>query len=158
MNFIDLIILIPLVWFGYKGFRNGFIMEIVAILALIAGIYISSRFSTSVGKLFGIDGEAMPLISFVLCFVAVLLLVFFIGKLVDKIVDKLNLGFFNKLFGMLFGILKMALVFGLIIFVWNKIDSSEKILKTEVRNHSLLFRPMEQLTYFVWPLLPQIGK
>lgn len=89
MNFLDLLIVIPLIWFGYKGFRNGFVMEAVSILALIAGIYIAVRFSAWVGQQLGIKGEYAATISFIVTFAAVLLITYLLGKFIDGLVKKL---------------------------------------------------------------------
>ena len=45
MNYIDILILIPIAWFGYKGFNNGLVRELASIIALIAGLYASFKFS-----------------------------------------------------------------------------------------------------------------
>ena len=45
MGFIDVILGLLLVYGLYKGFRNGLILEIASIAALIAGIYGAIHFS-----------------------------------------------------------------------------------------------------------------
>ena len=52
MNFLDIIIAIPLVYGAYKGFRNGFIMEIFTILALFVGLYAAFTFSDQLTGMF----------------------------------------------------------------------------------------------------------
>lgn len=158
MNFLDLLIVIPLIWFGYKGFRNGFVMEAVSILALIAGIYIAVRFSAWVGQQLGIKGEYAATISFIVTFAAVLLITYLLGKFIDGLVKKLSLGFLNRLGGMVFGLFKTALVVGLLIFIWNRIDKHQNILTAETRNRSLLFRPMENISYAIWPVLSTLNE
>ncbi len=158
MNFLDLLIVIPLIWFGYKGFRNGLVMELVSILSLIAGIYIAIRFSAWVGQQLGIKGEYAATISFIITFLGVLIITYLLGKFIDGLVKKLSLGFLNRLGGLLIGVFKTALIVGLLIFTWNRIDKQQNILKPETRNHSLLFRPMENISYAIWPLLNSLNE
>lgn len=157
MNFLDLLIVIPLIWFGYKGFRNGLVMELVSILSLIAGIYIAIRFSAWVGQQLGIKGEYAATISFIITFLAVLIVTYLLGKFIDGLVKKLSLGFLNRLGGLLIGLAKTALIAGLLIFIWNRIDKQQNILTPETRNHSLLFRPMENFSYAIWPVLDNLN-
>lgn len=158
MNFLDLLIVIPLIWFGYKGFRNGLVMELVSILSLIAGIYIAIRFSAWVGQQLGIKGEYAATISFIITFLGILIITYLLGKFIDGLVKKLSLGFLNRLGGLLIGVFKTALIVGLLIFTWNRIDKQQNILKPETRNHSLLFRPMENISYAIWPLLNSLNE
>ena len=158
MNFLDLLIVIPLIWFGYKGFRNGLVMELVSILSLIAGIYIAIRFSAWVGQQLGIRGDYAATVSFIVTFLAVLLGTYLLGKCIDGLVKMLSLGFLNRLGGLLIGLFKTALVVGLLIFCWNRIDRQQHILTPEIRNHSVLFRPMETLSYQIWPVLDALNE
>ena len=45
MNWLDIVLAIPLLWFMYKGFRNGLIIELASLAALILGIYVALHFS-----------------------------------------------------------------------------------------------------------------
>ena len=39
MNWIDIIVLIPLCWYAFRGFKNGFLMEIISLAALFLGLF-----------------------------------------------------------------------------------------------------------------------
>ncbi len=45
MNYIDLIIAIPLVWGVFVGFKNGLIIEVASLAALLLGIFGAIHFS-----------------------------------------------------------------------------------------------------------------
>ena len=84
MNFIDIILLIPLLWFGYKGFTKGFIIEIASLAALMLGIYGGVYFSNFVAKYlsqwFEIKSDYLPLISFSVTFLLIVIIVFLVGE------------------------------------------------------------------------------
>ena len=44
MNYLDIIIVIPLVYGMIKGFYNGLVKEITALLALVVGVYVAINF------------------------------------------------------------------------------------------------------------------
>lgn len=153
MNFLDLILLIPLLWCGFKGAKNGFIMELLSLLALIAGVYVSLRFSHLVGRWFSIHGDYAQIICFAIMFIAVSVGIYLLGKVLSQWANRSSLGIFNRLGGLLMGLGKVFVLFSVLIYFWNKIDPQEKILKTKTRNESVSFRVLETATYKFWPVM-----
>ena len=54
MNWLDLLILALLALAAFKGFQRGFIVELLSLVALVAGIWVASRFSEKVTTALGI--------------------------------------------------------------------------------------------------------
>lgn len=52
VNYIDVIILLPLVYGAYKGFSQGLIVEMSTLFALELGVFISLRYAVNVEGLF----------------------------------------------------------------------------------------------------------
>ena len=48
VNYIDVIILLPLVYGAYKGFSLGLIVEMSTLFALVLGVFISLRYAVNV--------------------------------------------------------------------------------------------------------------
>jgi membrane protein required for colicin V production len=75
MNFIDIIICIPLIYAAYKGFKHGLIIEVFTLLALFVGLYVGIHFSDFVANFLKetLEWESvyLPIISFTLVFLAV---------------------------------------------------------------------------------------
>lgn len=137
--------LIPLIWFAYKGFVNGLAIELASLLALLLGIYMSYHFSVYVGKQIGIEGKYASILSFIITFIIVVLLVHLLGKIIDKTFSMVSLGFINKIAGMLFGILKIALVLSILIYFIDKLDSRRLIISDKNRTESKLLKPVKSL-------------
>ena len=72
VNYLDIIISIPLVYGLVKGFENGLIKEVTGVIAIISGLYIaihfSSFFESKVNNFFEIQQQFIPIITFVLLF------------------------------------------------------------------------------------------
>ncbi len=119
MALIDFIILIPLLWGAYQGFRKGLVMELVTILAFILGITIGFMFmdwGIDLLKPHISDESIVPYISFLLIFGLVLFGVISLGKVVKRIVKVTMMGFADRAGGVIFGLLKWA--FALSILLW----------------------------------------
>ena len=121
VNYIDVIILLPLVYGAYKGFSQGLIVEMSTLFALVLGVFISLRYAVNVEG-FLKDFVALPesyayYIAFAVTFLLVIIVMHLLGKLLTKLIDMVSLGLFNKLFGIVLGVLKAAIVVcvGLII-------------------------------------------
>jgi len=148
MNYIDIIILIPALWFGYKGFTHGLIRELVSLAALILGIYAAFVFTDFVEK--WINNPNIPKDAyFAITFIVVLIAVFLLGKLVEKIVKLVIPAFLNNLLGGLFGVAKVIVFFSAILFLIHSIDSKNVILTEEVIEKSFTYKYIEPVVPYL---------
>jgi len=154
MVFIDVIVLILLCWFGFKGFKNGLIYEIASILALILGCWAANRFSDGVALMITDSSLAKP-IAFVLIFVVVLLLVHFAGILTAKIVKLVIPGIIDHIFGLLFGVCKVLVACSVILYTFEMVDKKEIVFKKELKEKSIAFQYVEPIVPHAlhWPKL-----
>jgi len=142
MNWLDFLVLIPLIWFGFKGLKNGLIKELASIAALILGVWATIKFSDVVAGWFGNSGT-MKVIAFVLTFVAVLVIVHFAGIVVEKVIKLVIPGFVNSILGLIFGACKVLIVFSVLIYFINIVDKNEVIVKRNVKEKSLFYKHIE---------------
>ncbi|MCF8364152.1 MAG: CvpA family protein [Bacteroidales bacterium] len=153
LNFLDLIIGVPVLLMAISGFRNGFIKELASLAALVLGLYFAIYFSDLVAdwllKYFDIGHRWLFIVAFILTFVVVVLVVSLIGNLLSKIAALAALGFLNRFIGMLFGILKGVVVMSALIMLFEMIDSKASILKPDVKQGSLLYEPVESVVPFI---------
>lgn len=152
MNYIDIIIAIPLIFAGFKGFTRGLVVELASLAGLILGIYAAYHFSAIampfISKIVHAEPAYQRMAAFAVTFLVVLIAVHLVGKLIEKIVDLVALGFANKLAGLAFGILKGALVISVIIFVFNTFARSWIPASKETKE-SLLYNPVSSLAPFL---------
>ncbi|HSG68529.1 MAG TPA: CvpA family protein [Bacteroidales bacterium] len=157
MNWLDIVLAIPLLWFTYKGLRNGFIIELASLAALILGIFVAMHFSHITEQYladhFEIAEQYLFVVSFVITFIIVAVVVFLIGKLIHKLVDIIALGLLNRVAGGIFGLLKAALVLSVLIYFLNGFDPGSKFLRQEVRENSYLYDPIESIVPMIIPRL-----
>jgi membrane protein required for colicin V production len=162
MNFIDVFFLIPMVWFAYKGFSKGLIIEIAGLLALLVGIYVANHFSFYVADFLqnkmSISNKYMSIISFVITFLLVIILVILFGKMLENIAGAVKLGLVNKIIGGFFGLLKVVLVLSTLIMILTLFDIENMIIKEEIQKKSLLYIPVKKVAPAIFPKFKEYRK
>ena len=122
MSFIDLIIIIPLALGAIGGFRKGFILEIITLLALILAVIGAFHFlhwgMSVLTENFQLSGRFLPFLAFVLIFVGIIAIVNMIGQALKKIIQMVFLGGLDKIAGAVLGALKFVFLFSILIWVF----------------------------------------
>lgn len=160
MNYFDIMISIPLIWGVYKGFKKGFIIEIASFIALGLGIYGGIKFSAIsaeyLSKMFEVSDKMMPLISFAVTFVVIVIAVFALAKMLQKIVTMVALGIVNRIAGAVFGMLKFGLIISVILNVVSTINTEVAFIDSEMEETSLLYRPISQVAPIIIPAIKNL--
>jgi membrane protein required for colicin V production len=137
---LDIILLIPLVFGAYLGFKKGLLLEIVSLLAFflaIIGAFKLVDFGQELLSPYFQNWEkALPIISFVLLFVGILLLVNLIGKVAKKILDMTLLGGLDNFAGAVLGLLKWAFGVSLVLWLATSVDMN---LSNELTDNTYIY-------------------
>ncbi|MTI20260.1 CvpA family protein [Fulvivirga sp. RKSG066] len=140
MSTIDIVLLIPLLFGAYKGFKKGFLLEVIAILAfilaIIGGFKLLHLAMDFLDQNFSIQGDLLPYIAFIAIFIAIILGVNLLGKALKRVIDLTLLGTVDNLAGLIISVLKWA--FGLSVILWLT-DSFGFNLPEEWLDGSLLY-------------------
>lgn len=159
MNFIDILLIIPIIYFAYKGFKNGFIIEIFTLLALLVGIYAGIHFSDGTANLmrehWGFDSEYLPIIAFTFTMLAVGAMIYFGGKFLEKVVDISGLSIANKLGGLGFAIVKALYILSILIVMIESYDEKGEFMEQETKDSSLLYLPIKNVSTTTIPYLKE---
>lgn len=159
MNFLDILIIIPLCYAGWKGFQKGLIIEVFTLLALLVGVYCGIKFTEMVsGGLrdnFSQDHSYLPIISFTLIFLAVGAMVYFAGKAIERVVKAVSLSIFNKVAGSFFSLTKMAYIISIALVIWSSYDPNNEVISRETQDKSLLYIPVSKLSLSTIPALKE---
>lgn len=121
MEIIDIVLLLPLAFGFYKGFKKGLIMELVNILAfilaLIGGFKLMDQCLVFLIESFGQPHPFFPFLAFILVFVFIILGVNLLGKALKGLIGMTILGSFDKFIGAMIGVFKWALALSLILWL-----------------------------------------
>lgn len=155
MNFIDILLLIPLAYAAWKGFSKGFIIELFTLLAFFVGIYAGINFSdyasAKLTQEFELEGTYLPILAFTLTFIVVGAIVFFAGKAIEQVVRVTALTPMNKMAGLTFGTLKMVYILSILLVIIESYDEKKKWFESETKEASLLYTPVKAVSYYTVP-------
>ena len=158
LNTLDIIILVPLLWAFYAGFRKGLIVELASLAALVLGIYIAVHFSfvtaDILSRYIDVSPEKMPFIAFIVTFLVVIFVVRLVGKIVEKIIGMVALGFLNRIGGALFSVIKYAVFISVVLLLLNKFNLG--LINEETKKDSRLYAPVEKIAPFLWERLEEL--
>lgn len=160
MQILDIILVIPFLWFGFKGLTNGLLKEIFSTLALLIGLYLAIHFSSYIGNLLaGIMSSTSPYFKLT-CFAITFILALLGMKLgtwaADRFFSKVGIGWLNKLGGLAFGLLKGIFIVGAIIYLLNSFDKNNALIEQDTKNKSLLYKPISNFVTTVYPSLHKL--
>ena len=151
MNYLDIIIAVPLLYGLIKGFSNGIVKEVTSLLALFVGVYIAINFSEYLEPKFIdiLDGyqQFVPVLAFGVLFLVTVLCVKTLGFFIDKLTKALALGVFSRVFGGVFGFLKVVVIFSFLLFVINDYN----LVKKQTKESSVLFTPLTDVAKIITP-------
>ncbi|OWP78922.1 CvpA family protein [Flavobacterium oreochromis] len=157
MGFIDIVISALLVFGFYKGFKNGLFVELASLVAFFVGILFAIKFSYIVSGILEKNVlwscKTIQVSAFVITLALVIVGVHLIAKLLSGIASFAFLGWANTLAGGIFGALKMILLIGIILNLFQKVNINNMIVSRERQDSSLFFNPCMKTSETLLPVL-----
>lgn len=142
MAILDIILIIPLGWLVFLGWKKGVIREAATLAGIVAGIWAAVHLSKLVASLLGLTGESAILIAFFITFVGALVLTYLLGRGIEKMVKSAHLSLANKLAGAALGMAKALCVIAVVLNGIVLLDQKEELITPETREKSLLYKPV----------------
>lgn len=117
MNYVDGILLIPLAYAAFRGFKNGLIKEVLGIAGLIIAILLGFNLITPASHFltnqWDLTGETVPYLAFGMVFFGTLIAISIITIILDNVVKLVFLSIPNRVLGSVFSTLKMGIMLSL---------------------------------------------
>ncbi len=128
---IDIIFFILLVLAVIKGISRGFIVAVFSFFAIIIGVAAAMKLSyivaTWLQHVVNINGKWLPILSFIIVLVGVIVLVRWVANLIQAAINIAMLGWLNKLGGIILYIVLFLFVYSIFLFYLTKMN----LLKAE---------------------------
>ncbi len=155
MNYFDIVVGILLLIAIVKGFRNGLVIELASLAALVLGVLGAIKFSSfTEGWLQEyFSSNYIGIISFLLTFIAIVIGVHLIAKLIDKLVQAVALGIVNRLLGAAFSFIKYGFILSILLAIFTSFDKAMNLIPQETRDKSILYQPLSEFAPKVFPYL-----
>ena len=143
MNYIDIVILLFLLYGAFRGFSKGLIIEVATLAGLILGVFIAIRYSPFTEGILkdflNITSRYLSYIALAVTFLLVVIAVYLLGKMLTRLVDIISLGLVNKLLGTLLGIAKYFIMVCVLLMIVDALNDKFHFISEETRENSLLF-------------------
>lgn len=114
MLILDLIIAVPLLYFGYKGAVNGLVKEVLNIVGVTLAVFLTfnylDAFTGIVAPFFEEGASYVPFISGAILFIGTVGAVAAIAYATKELLKAVKLSFINRALGAVFGILKSGII------------------------------------------------
>ena len=75
MNIFDIIVYIALVGGIFNGWRRGFLLQMLSLLAVVAALFFAAQYGSELERIVGIDCAIPGVAGFIIIFIAMLLFI-----------------------------------------------------------------------------------
>ena len=117
---LDIIFAVLIVFAVLKGYQRGLIIGLFSLIAVIIGLAAAMKLSVVIadylGKAVNISDKWMPVVSFAVVFLLVILLIRLGAKLIEKTVEMAMMGWLNKIGGIILFAAIYITVFSVLVF------------------------------------------
>lgn len=136
---LDLIFAAIIVFAILRGYQRGLIVGLFSLVAVIIGLAAAMKLSTVVagyiGKAVKVSDEWLPIISFAVVFLIVILLIRLGANAIEKTIEVAMLGWVNKIGGIIFFAAIYTVVFSVLLFYAEQV----KLIQPETINKSVTY-------------------
>ena len=157
MSILDIILLICFIPAIVNGVTKGFIGQIVQLAAIIIGAWVAYNFSSLICKwvlnYISMDGTLLKVIVFILVIVLVTMILNIVGNILTRMLKAISLGWLNLVMGVLFSMLKTALILGVLIMIFEALNSSLGLIDRSSLDNSKVYLALHDMTAKVFPFL-----
>lgn len=152
INWLDVILVLPLVVGLVRGLMRGLISEIIAIVVVILGV-LGARFGAPPFSAWLLTQFAWPqgvcdVVAYTMLFLGIAILLSILARLLTKFMRTIHLGWANRLAGGLFGIAKYGLIVLIVVFVMDRTNDAFHWLDgAQVVSDSVIYPLMVKATH-----------
>ena len=136
---LDLIFAVIIVLAIIKGYQRGLVVGLFSLVAVIIGLAAAMKLSTVVagyiGKNVKVSDQWLPIISFAVVFLIIILLIRLGAKAIEKVVQVAMLGWVNRLCGIVLFAAIYIVVFSVLLFYAEQM----KLIQPETINKSVTY-------------------
>lgn len=154
MNWLDIVIICLVGAGSLKGWIDGFIRQMVALLALLAAVYLCAKVAVFIREYIlqtWFPENTVAVVSYVIAFVCILMVVTLVGGWVHKVMDATPLSLVNHLAGAVFGAVVALFIVSLTLNLLEGVDRRSVILTQQTKIESRLYDCVKEAVPAIYP-------
>lgn len=141
--YIDIFIVVLLLWAGFMGWKNGFLKEIISTGGIVLGLIVAGLLYAWLGKDFlAVTGSSsnmvLSIIAFFILWILMPIGLGLVANILTKAMKGMKVGVPNSLLGMAFGLIKYGVLLSCVLNVMQGLG----ILDESRTSSSHLFKPV----------------
>lgn len=121
MNLLDFLIFIPILYFCYRGVRNGLIGEVLGIAGIILAVFLTFHYMDEVADYIRplIEGNPsyLPFVAGAIIFFGTVIVIQLIAYILRRFLEVVRLNIVNRILGFFFGLLKGGIIVSAILLL-----------------------------------------
>jgi len=132
---VDIVLVIVILFGAYQGYKDGFLMGVFTLLALVLGVFGAFKLMGSGMEFlqdeFNADKAVLPYLAFILIFVLIVVLVTWLGRRIRGSIDKTFLGRVDEIMGAGLGAVKTIFMASVLLWIADSLKYAPKAEWTE---------------------------
>ena len=157
MNVFDIIVYLALAWALFNGWRRGFLLQMLSLVAVVAALYFAAQNGNELERLAGIEVGMPGLAGFIVIFVGALLLISIAAYLLRAVFSFAGLGMADTLLGMLFSVAKVMLIVSVLFSWFASVNKSYDWVSKSTIEQSRWFEPVKGITVKLTPYFEDLA-
>lgn len=152
MNWLDVLIILPVLYGLIRGLMRGFVSEVIALAVVIFGAlgarFIAPPLSKVIQSGFKWPEGTCDVIAYVVVFLVIAILLSMMAKQITRLINAIHLGWANKVLGGAFGACKAGLIILIVVFVLERTNDEYHYMdNAPVLEESVLYPEIAEVTY-----------
>ncbi len=142
----------------YSGWRQGFVVQICTLAALVAGIWLAARFGLRVGEWLHLDEQSAAAGGFVVVLIAVIVAVAITARILRKVLHFAGFGIADRVLGVVTALFKYLLITSALFAAFDRLNTDYSLVGPQTIQRSKCYRPMIDFSQKVVPFIDRIGE
>lgn len=157
MNVFDIIVYIALVWAVFNGWRKGFLLQMLSLVAIVAAIYLAAEYGQELGTMLGMQSSTAMIAGFIIIFLAALIGITISAHLLRAVFRFAGLGVADIVLGILLSVVKVGLIVA-VLFAWfDTVNKNYEWASKQTVEESRWYKPIAGLVDKVTPYFEQFA-
>ncbi len=156
MNVFDIIVYIALAWAVFNGWKRGFLLQMLSLLAVVAALYFSVQYGSELERILGIDVGVSGVVGFIVIFVGALIVISIAAYLLRAVFRFAGLGMADTLLGILFSVAKCGLIVSVLFSWFASVNKDYTWASKQTIEESHWFEPITGVTDKLTPYFDEL--
>lgn len=156
MNVFDIIVYLALAWAVFNGWRRGFLLQMMSLVATIAALYFAAQYGSELERILAINVGVEGVVGFIIIFVGALIITSIAGYILRAVFRFAGLGVADILLGILFSVAKLGLIVSVLFSWFASVNKNYDWVSKQTVEESRWFKPISEVTDKLTPYFNEL--